>query len=187
MDIAALSAQLDALDGAARCAQLMALTARQQAELFEAAHGHQPLTLEFLVPPATPAMTGVPHEGKNSLWLFTRFAKVFYRPEQEQQELWGYNEGTQLVKTTVGPGYFVCTPHSEPGELLIDYTRRPGLPLPGAPRILDNASRLSFFVFNQTKDVLRGVSKHVSIGRAMRRDRWLDNWFVLVRAERSMR
>jgi hypothetical protein len=181
MDVAALSAQLDALDPKARGAQMMALKARQQAELFEASQRYLPLTLESLVPSGTPAMSGVPHEGKNSLWLFTRFAKVFYRPEPEQQVLWGYNEGTQLVKTTVGPGYFVCAPHSEPGELLIDYTRRPGLPLPGAPKILDNASRLSFFVFNQTKDVLRGVSKHVSIGRAMRRDRWLDNWFVLVR------
>ena len=54
-------------------------------------------------------------------------------------------------------------------------------PLHNAPAILPNDARLSRFVFNQTKDLVRGVSKHVSIGRASRGTRQLDNWFVLCR------
>jgi hypothetical protein len=30
---------------------------------------------------------------------------------------------------------------------------------------------------------MRGLSSHVTIGRAKRKGRWLDNWFVLVRED----
>lgn len=67
--------------------------------------------------------------------------------------------------------------------MLVDYTRLPTLAPKGWPRILRNEQRLSRFVYNGTQDVLRGVSKHVSIGRAMRNGKDLDNWFVLCRTE----
>jgi hypothetical protein len=47
--------------------------------------------------------------------------------------------------------------------------------------MLPNDARLSRLVFNGTQDVLRGISKHVCIGRASRGGKWMDNWFVLVR------
>jgi hypothetical protein len=36
-------------------------------------------------------------------------------------------------------------------------------------------------VYADTIDALRGVSAHVSVGRAMRGGKVLDNWFVLCR------
>lgn len=181
-DLAAIARHLDALDGAARVAEVVSLSARAQARLFEAAAGFRPMTLESLVPAGTPPMTGVPHEGRNSLWAFRRFAKVFYRPDDASagRELFGYNRTGWVVSTFVGPGYYVAYP-DRPGEVLVDYLRLPPRPLPGGPRILSNSARISLVVYNQTQDVLRGVSEHVSIGRAYRRGRVLDNWFVLCR------
>ena len=128
-------------------------------------------------------MTGVAHEGRNSLLLFTHFAKVFYRPDDSAaaaKELWGFNRNGPLVTTTVGPGYYVAYPHGR-HEVLVDYTRLPSKKPEGWPAILRNEQRLSRLVYNGTQDVLRGVSKHVSIGRAMRKGKNLDNWFVLCR------
>lgn len=176
-----LASHLDGLPEAERLAQTMALSSGEQARLFELAEGARRFTLEDLAPSSTPPLTGVRHEGKNSLYLFTRFAKVFAVPDEptSEPERWGFNDGTQLVKTTVGPGYFVAVQQGD--EVLVDYTRLPKRPLIGAPKILPNEARLSRFVFNQTRDVVRGVSKHVSIGRAWRGTRRLDNWFVLCR------
>ncbi len=130
-------------------------------------------------------MTGVPHEGRNSLLLFTHFAKVFYRAEDSviaAKELWGFNRSGPLISTAVGPGYYVAYPHGQ-GEVLVDYTRLPTRAPSGWPAILRNDQRLSRFVYNGTQDVLRGVSKHVTIGRATRHGKPLDNWFVLCRTE----
>lgn len=176
-----VAAFLDGLSHDERLKQTMALSSDEQARLFELADGARHFTLDDLAPSSTAPLTGVRHEGKNSLYLFTRFAKVFAMPDEPtaEPERWGFNDGTQLVKTTVGPGYFVAV--QQGGEVLVDYTRLPKKPLTGAPKILPNDARLSRFVFNQTKDVVRGVSKHVSIGRAWRGTRRLDNWFVLCR------
>lgn len=181
IDVRALAAHWNRLTGAERLVETTALTPSEQAELFDAAEGHRRLTFEDLVPAETAPMKGVAHDGRNSLAAFTLFAKVFARPDEPRDELWGYNEGYQTVKTFVGPGYFVCVKHDAPGELLIDYLRQPPRHPPEWPEILPNDSRLSRFVFNGTQDVLRSVSQHVSIGRARRNGRWMDNWFVLCR------
>jgi hypothetical protein len=34
-------------------------------------------------------------------------------------------------------------------------------------------------------DVMRGISSHVSIGRARKKNGWMDAWFVLVREDPS--
>lgn len=181
MDARALAGHWDRLDAGERLVEVMALSPAEQADLFDAALGLRAMTFEDLVPRELAPMKGVPHDGRNSLAAFTRFAKVFARPDEPRDELWGYNEGYQTVKTFVGPGYFVCVKHSEPGELLVDYLRQPPRHPPEWPPILANDARLSRFVFNGTQDVLRGVSRHVSIGRASREGRWMDNWFVLCR------
>jgi hypothetical protein len=184
-DLAVIRDHLDGLSSPKRVAEVLELGAKSQAKLFELAKGFHPMTLDDLVPPGVPPMHGVPHEGRNSLPTFTRFAKVFYRPDDaalSKRELWGYNKTSRLVTTTVGPGYYVATPH-EQGEILIDYTRAPPHFPKGAPKFLPNDARLSFFVYNRTRDVLRGVSKHVSIGRAWRGEKILNNWFVLCRVD----
>ena len=138
------------------------------------------MTLDFFVPPGVPVLTGVTHEGRNSLAAFTLFAKVFYRLAETPDELGGYNRTSELVSTTVGPGYFVAYPQG-PTEVLVDYLRPPPRAPEGWPPILRNDERLSRFVYNGTQDLLRGVSSHVSIGRASRAGKVMDNWFVLCR------
>lgn len=178
----ALSSHLDALSDVQRVAEALALDGRQQAKLFEVVQGARRFTLEDLAPTTTAPLTGVTHEGRNSMPAFSRFAKVFAVPDDASRtttERWGFNRTSGLVTTTVGPGYFVTVQQGD--EVLVDYTLLPPKPLVGAPAILKNSSRLSFFVYNRTKDVVRGVSQHVSIGRASRDGKQLDNWFVLCR------
>ena len=176
-----LADYLDALSDDDRLAQTLALEGDEQALLFDLVAGARKLSLEDLAPKTSQPLVGVLHAGKNSLPLFTRFAKVFSVPDvaTPQPERWGFNLNPALVALTVGPGYFVASEQGQ--EVLIDYTRQPPRRLLDGPRILPNDSRLSRFVYNGTKDLLRGVSKHVSIGRASRGTRQLDNWFVLCR------
>lgn len=180
IDLKALAAHLDALSSEERVAQTRTLSGADQARLFDAAQGYLPVTLQSLVPPGTAPLIGVAHEGKNSLWAFRLFAKVFYRPDETAPELAGYNRTSGFVTACVGPGYFVAYPH-EKGEVLVDYLRTPTVAPEGWPPILRNEQRLSRWVYNRTQDVLRGVSTQVSIGRAMRDGKTLDNWFVLCR------
>jgi hypothetical protein len=178
----ALAAHLDGLSPAARLTETLGLDGPRQARLFELAQGARRFTLDDLAPAGGRALVGVRHEGRNSLPAFSRFAKVFAVPDEAStaaSERWGFNATSRLVTVTVGPGYFVAVQQGD--EVLVDYTRLPPRPLEGGPRILGNASRLSYFVYNGTRDVVRGVSAHVSIGRAWRGEQRLDNWFVLCR------
>lgn len=178
----ALEQHLDALSDADRLTQTLALSSAQQAKLFELVDGARRMTLEALAPASTPPLRGIRHEGRNSLLAFTRFAKVFAVPDDASKiatERWGFNDSGFTVNTFVGPGYFIV--NQDGGEVLVDYTQYPPKPHLGGPPILSNAARLSRFVFNNTKDRVRAVSKHVSIGRAWRGTQRLDNWFVLCR------
>ena len=183
--LAEVGAHLDALSEKARVAQTRALGARLQAKLFDLARGERPLTLEDLTPGARP-LQGVTHEGRNSLPAFRYFAKVFCRPDDGRAERWGYNRTPGLVHGTVGPGFFVAVPHG-PAEVLIDYTLTPPRKPADWPDIAHKYSKLSRFVYYGTQDVLRGVSQHVSIGRAKRGGRWMNNWFILCRVEKEPR
>jgi hypothetical protein len=178
-----IARQLDGMREETRIATVVGLRRRQLAPLFEAAAANEPLHLTDLVPADVPPLTEVIHEGKNSLPLFTRFQKRFCRPpasEDAGAELWGYNE--QAFRTATGPGYFVLHA-TETGELVVDYTRLPPGKPAAWPRILSNSARLSRFIYYQTTDVLRRVSRHVVIGRAYRKGRPFDAWFALVRLQ----
>lgn len=186
IDLDAVAAHLDGLSPAARIEEVTSLGKREQARLFDAAEGYRPIALDFLVPSSREPMREVVHHGKNSLPVFTRFAKVFTRPDDAQaaeNEVWGYNRNPGLIETTVGPGYFVAYEHDREGELLIDYLRTPPRKPDGWPEIIPNSARLSRFVYYGTQDVLRGVSEHVSIGRATRGGKEMPNWFVLCRED----
>ncbi|MDP3274523.1 MAG: hypothetical protein Q8Q09_04960 [Deltaproteobacteria bacterium] len=182
MDIASLAARLDGMTHHERVRHVCDLGAREQAQLFDAAKGVRKLSIEDFVPERLGELTQVVHHGRNSLPVFTRFEKRFCRAPQQDHpgELWGYNE--QIMKLVTGPGYFVA--YNVPDdEVLIDYTRVPPRGAPGWPAVLPNSARLSRVIYNGTKDLMRGVSKHVSIGRAARAGKDMDNWFVLVRED----
>lgn len=184
-DIVQIAAYLDGLDAVSRKREALSLRRPHQRRLFDAAKGFRAMTLEDMVPADVPAMREVPHHGRNTLVPPVEFfAKVCVRPdgpEAEAGEIWGYNRGDAWQETLVGPGYYVLHKHSVPGELLVNYLRVPPRKPPYWPEILDNSQRISRFVYNGTQDVLRGVSKHVCIGRAMKAGKYLPAWFVLCR------
>jgi len=184
-DMRAIETHLDALDGGERLAEIRSLGRSQQARLFDAAAGHRAISLEHLVPADRGVMREVVHEGKNSLPVFNHFAKVCVLPKPEASELWGYNRAGGFIETLVGPGYFVAYPHEVAGELLVDYVRVPPSRPDHWPEILPNSARLSLFVYNGTQDILRGVSRHVTIGRATKGGKAMSAWFVLCRRDES--
>jgi hypothetical protein len=179
--MAAIGFHLDALAPPERLAEVRSLGRAEQSLLFEIAEGHRPISLDDIVPPNRPPMREVVHHGKNSLPAFSRFAKVFVRPEPDAPELWGYNRAGGFVETVVGPGYFVAYPHTVEGEVLVDYLRLPSRRLAHWPGILPNSARLSILVYNGTQDILRGVSEHVTVGRATKAGKAMSAWFVLCR------
>jgi len=107
------------------------------------------------------------------------------RPNNDGRELWGYNRTGAFVETTVGPGYFVAYPSEVGGEVLVDYLRVPPRCPEHWPTIVPNSTRLSRFVYDGTQDILRGVSKHVTIGRATKGGKPMSAWFVLCRDDES--
>lgn len=178
LDLDAIGAHFDGLSASARLEAARSLDARQQARLFEAAQGRRVRVADF-VPESTASMTPVIHYGRNSLPTFKIFEKRFCRPTDGATELWGYNH--QAMSLFTGPGYFVARDDG-PDEVVIDYWVVPKGPPPvGWPTILPNSARLSRFVYYHTRDYMRRVSQHVTIGRARRNDKVMDNWFVLCR------
>lgn len=180
VDVGALSAWLDGLDDETRVREVGALDRREQALLFDAAGGFRPITLTDFVPSGTTPLAEVIHAGRNSLPVFRFFEKRFCLPSGENDKLWGYNE--QPWKNVTGPGYFVARPAPD-GEVIVDYCLLPPERPDGWPEILPNSARLSRFIYHRMQDVMRGVSRHVTIGRATRDGKTLDNWFVLCRRE----
>src|SRR6185312_8622544 len=108
VDVAGLSLWLDALGDDARAAAVVAMTPRQQAALFDAAKGFRPVSLDHFVPAAAGLRTQVVHTGKNSIPIFSRFEKRFYRPDAGSPRLWGYNQNPRSIQAVTGPGYFVA-------------------------------------------------------------------------------
>jgi hypothetical protein len=186
VDLPGLARHFDGLGDAARAAATVSMTARQQARLYEAAQGFRALTLEHFVPKGVAPLTQVVHAGKNSIPVVSRFEKRFCLPASEADRLWGYNENPRAIRAATGPGYFVCYA-IDAGQVLIDYTQVPTDKPPGKPDrwpdVRPNSAGLSRFIYNRTKDTMRGVSDHVSIGRAARDGKAMDNWFVLCRRE----
>jgi len=177
----------DLLDGMTHGARMEAITSLSgpalQTKLYAMAAPAPVVTQADLVPPDAAPLREVIFHGKNTLPMFSLFQKRFCRPPADRgaDELWGYNE--QVNRLFTGPGFFVA--HHEGSELVIDYrvlpeARPEELPA-GWPGIIPNSARLSYFIYNGTVDVMRRVSDRVSIGRAQRNGKPMDNWFVLCR------
>lgn len=182
-----IGAVLDALDHDARWAQLSGLGKGPQRDLYELAASAPPISLEHFVPADVADVTPVRHEGRNtlpSLPGLNLFAKVFAR--KPDGSIVGYNDSP--VGPFVGPGYYtaVDTPDKwqERGPVVVDYYQPPADgPVPSDwPRIRPNWMGLQILVYFQTRDFMRRVSTHVSIGAAYKWDNMmLDNYFVLCR------
>jgi hypothetical protein len=77
----------------------------------------------------------------------------------------------------------VAHPSTDQGEVDVDYTMLPKEKPDAWPDIVPNSQRLGRFVYYGMIDVMRGISKHVSIGRAKKKHGWMDAWFMLVRED----
>jgi len=182
VDFDTVSSYLDSLDSDARIAELRTIPGRLQQRLFELAEGKRPLSVDHFVPSPVPDKAWIRHYGRNSLPMFSDFEKRFARPRKGARELWGYNHSPAMG--VVGPGYFVLRKGADKaGELDIDYYRTPPAHIEGGPKITSNTFGLSFFVYGKMVDVMRGVSEHVTVGRAYKFGEATNNYFLLCRQE----
>jgi hypothetical protein len=185
----AIAAFLDGLSHEARLAQTRALGRDAQRQLYKKAAAAKPLTLLDFVPPGVPSRTEVIHHGKNTLPLpggLRHFQKRFSRPDSSDTRLFGYNNSPFL--STIGPGFFVAVatagrPEWEArGAIVIDYFQIPDGPVPaGWPPVIPNTKGLQVFVYHKTRDFMRRVSTHVTIGAAYKEEKALDHYFILCR------
>ena len=194
--IGAIAIYLDALEATQREREVTALGRRDQARLFEKADDAPPIRLWHFVPAALAELTPVHHPGRNTIATFDhfqRFEKRFTRPAGERDRLFGYNHSNAWFIT---PGYFVAyetTGNAQweaRGGVVVDYHMTPDAAVPTAwPKVVPNRRGLQRLVYHLTRDFMRTVSDHVSIGRASRDDergdQILDYWFTLCRQDPS--
>jgi hypothetical protein len=182
LDLARLADVLDGLGHEGRVHAVRRWNKRTQASLFEASQGHLQLGLDFLVPDGVDSGVEIIHEGQNTLPFFSHFQKRFCKLEGEVAPIAGYNHQALLPLT--GPGYFVVNlgTGEHAGELAIDYTSVPKSKPDAWPAVEANDSGMGALVYGGMIDYLRGISRHVSIGRAYK-DKAMSAWFALVRKD----
>jgi hypothetical protein len=186
--IEAIAEYLDKLTPDAR-REAMVLPRKHQRVLFGKALASPAIDLEHFVPADREPLVPVHHYGRNTLPLpsFGRnFQKRFCRPQDGSQRLFGYNESPFL--TTVGPGFYVAVPTApnaewvERGPIVVDYFLEPDGPVPATwPKVRPNSRGLQMFVYKGTRDFMRKVSEHCSIGVAYKGEKFLDHYFTLTR------
>jgi hypothetical protein len=194
IDLPRLQKVLDELGHVGRLDTIRGWDRDTQARLYEAAQGFKPVTLDDYVPPGTEPLKEVIHHGKNSLPAFTHFQKRFCKPTAEQADegdtLYGYNHNAAWLTGITGPGYYVAHKSKwDASEVDIDYTQLPPGKPDTWPAIKGNEAGFGRLVYGNMIDVMRGISTHVSIGRARRLKNgsfeWFDAWFVLCREDPS--
>ena len=172
-----LSAALDASSEQERLDWIGRLNKKELTRLFELAEGTHLEISEFH------AAEGevVVHVGKNSLPFFSHFQK---RISFHDGRVQGYNH--QSLQWLVGPGHFRIEHHEVSGELLFDYLWEPETVPEAFPKACSNRSGVSFFVYGSLQDVVRKVSSHVSVGRALMNGKLTSNYFGLCRISESV-
>lgn len=181
---------LDRLDPEARKREIRSLASRDIRELYGRAASSHHLTLEDFVPPGTPEGQEVIHWGRNSLPAFNDFEKRFARVPGRSDQVMGYNE--QSMRWITGPGYFLAHSTSdhpewrERGGVVINYFLTPeaGTPVPaGWPTIRPNHFGVQILIYYHTRDFMRRVSQHVTVGAAYKGEstKEMGAYFVLCR------
>lgn len=190
-----IASWLDGLDHAGRVQAAFSLDRAGQRAIYGCAAAGPPITLDHFVPGGVPDRTPVIHHGRNTLPLPASqklFQKRFSRPQPEDawfgRGLYGYNEAP--TRRLIGPGYFVAMPTADQpdwearGAVVVDYFQVPAGAVPvGWPTVVPNSRGLQFLVYNKTRDFMRRVSRHVSIGAAYKKEKALGHFFILVRAD----
>lgn len=179
LDMEAIGRWLDEASPEDRLAAVRRIGKAAQRKLYVAAQGNGVVDLEYMVPSSHPALREVIHEGHNSLPMFSMFQKRFCRLPDDPAALSGYNE--QAMRWATGPGFFVARRVGD--EIAIDYTSLPTAKAEGWPEIRPQSARLGRFVYANMVDMLRRVSAHVTIGRAIKHGKETENYFLLCRQD----
>ena len=181
MDLDAVASALNAMTEDQRVEGIRGLKKKHQTLLWDAAEGRA-TSLADIVPEDVGPAVEVIHKGKNSLPVFSHFEKRFCRTADDANVLYGYNEGS--TRKVIGPGCFVASVDAERGEVGVNYYHVPptDAALPeGWPAVKPNEEGIQKFVYAQMIDYLRKVSDHVTIGRAYRKGKVTNNFFLLCR------
>jgi hypothetical protein len=192
--IGAITDWLDAMDHAGRMAAMGRTSRAQQRKLWELSASAPPITLEHFVPANVPPCTEVIHHGRNSLPAFRSFQKRFARPKDGTPRAFGYNEGA--TRALIGPGYFVLHDTTsnpawpaewrERGAWVVDYFEVPEGEVPAAwPKVVPNSRGPQILVYHRTRDFMRRVSAHVSVGAAYKVEKPMGAFFTLIREDAS--
>lgn len=192
VEIEAVAERLDRATPEARVEEMFALDRAAQRILFN--HATLTIGIDHFVPSGVSAGRPVRHRGRNTLPLPGKhrfFEKRFSRAVESSGRLFGYNHAPS--RGLVGPGYFVAyaTDASnalpawrERGGVVVDYFQVPDGAVPSEwPKVVPNTQGLQRFVYHGTRDFMRRVSQHVSIGAAYKGEKKLDHYFVLVRQD----
>lgn len=184
-----IGAYLDGVSHAERAEQVLKLGKKQQIALWDKAQDAPFIGPEYFVPADVPATTPVIHHGRNTLPAFKNFQKVMARSAGDNPYIFGYNEGS--TRGLIGPGYFVVRATAgnadweARGPQVVDYFSVPetecAIP-EGWPKVKPNSSGLQVFVYNKTRDFMRRVSEHVSVGSAYKVEKKIGGaYFILCR------
>jgi hypothetical protein len=189
IDIGAIGEALDKASPSERREAALSLNRREQRALYDKASAAPRLGLMDFVPADRSALAQVRHFGRNTLPMIRNlqlFEKRFCRPEDGSDRLFGYNQSPFIG--TIGPGFFVAVKTNghadwtERGAIVIDYFQVPdGKVDPTWPSVIPNTQGLQKFVYHKTRDFMRRVSSHVTIGAAYKVEKKLDHYFILVR------
>jgi len=173
-----ITRHLEALDPEERLRQVLAVKGKWVKALYDRFTGAAPASLDEFVPRSTTGTTVI-YEGRNSLAMFTRFQKRFYRTASGV--VVGYNH--QSMQWITGPGYFVVQPADGqppvPDELYIDYITEPPEIPEGWPAYKPNSKGLSRTVYFNMHDYMRRVAAGVYVGKAYRETEDRDAYFSL--------
>ncbi|MCA9535522.1 MAG: hypothetical protein KC593_17635 [Myxococcales bacterium] len=187
-----IGAHLDGLTHSSRMAELATTSRDDQRTLWEKASGEAGrITLEHFLPAGVPPLRPVVHHGRNTLPFPNKqkfFRKPMVRPNDGTPRAFGYNDAPS--EQLVGPGYFVLvstegnTKWAPRGAWVVDYFQHPdGAVPPQWPRVRPNSEGLQRLVYMGTRDFMRRVSQHVSIGAAYKGEKPLDHYFTLCRED----
>ncbi len=173
---------LDELEPTQRCSAIKSVGGKKRmAKLFELAGAGRKLTVKDMIPADRDALDPVIFHGKNSLFAFTLFQKRFCRPEvsSDEKTLYGYNE--HAFRWFTGPGYFVVREtDNELGSLAIDYTQVPSTKPESWPTVKP-AKGIGSLVYGNMFDYLRELADGVLIGRAVKKGKVTNKYFLLAR------
>ena len=166
---------LAALSPEERVRQSTTLDRSCLAVLWRASEKSEPVKDSDFVPVGHKPLNPIPFEGQNNLPAFRSFKKVFYRTNSGK--IAGYND--QAMGWLTGPGYYIVKQGAP--NAFIDYTEIPTEKPDGWPAIKKNEAGISNLVYGHMQDHMRRAYGSIFIGRATKKGKDMENYFVLAR------